>query len=1350
MRLLLLLCGLVATAAVARADDWSVTRSPFDPRLVDRYKAMLRHDPDDAFAWKRLTSLYKSYRSLGELERELEARAGKSHEFADLELYGHLARERGDHAAAATRYRAALAAKPDDPRGAVALADELHATKQDAEAKQLYEGAVAKLDPKLRRAVYRKLADIALDGSDVDAAKRAFEKLIALDPNDVDVRRELAEALAAKKRAPEALAAYREIAPRLASRPEKAAEAWRRIGELSEEAGDDVAALEAYRKGFAMLPRTNYLRRDLIDKIIALYGKKDDLRSLITIEEKTPPSARGFAEWETLARLYDQVGDAVGAIAAYKKALAADRHALDARKRLIAILERAGRDAEAIEEYQRLCAEAPGDSRYQLELAERYARGGAAGRKKAVDLLNRLSSRFPRDPSVHGALAELYTRWGDSERAQREHETLARLEPDDETHLVDLGEIYWQRGKRKQALDTWQKLESHAKDRATGMARLAEVLGDHEMAGNAVELYEKALKLSPKDLALKRGLANALERVHRVGEAEQRWVEIYDQARDPKARSLRLEARARLIALAHKEGRLSPKLRDYVRLWEGPPPDDDWGLVVADAYLKLGRTESAAETLGTIARRATTVDGKVEAEIGLAQVYKSKRKLKEAIAALERAAELAPSRAKELYSQIAELSLSLYRDEEALAYANKAVALAPGDAQAEVRLAEIHERQEDDAGAIDAYKKALALDPRLYKVDFALARLYLRRGQPTEAARLYRDVVQHAPEEELVLDAARRAIDLEEYLGTLGDLQRTLTPLAYLHGSKPVYRRLLIELYDRYGTPLAALARRGDAEAQKELHRLGEHGLKPLTEALVDGEPSEQRVAAGLLGELGNPSAAPSLLRLATRTADASLGLQAPDVDLRVEAAFAAARLADPGSFAELQKLTGEREKQLRIAGLDGLGRMKDKRATALLAKGLSDGSSDVQAMSCIGLARSGADAHALASLRALASDASRPDYVRAAAAIALGANGDAASVEALSAMLRQGSDDPQRAAAWALGAIGDRRAEPVLLRAVFVQRDEVRRVAVEALDHLANNGPAARASFEGRRDGTLGPATEWGPILDVAALVRRMARPTGARAANLPFAGESGQFATAAAAALDDALSRHRDLQLRALADLDGRTRGITLGPLAPREPASDADRRAWDRVLDEIAAKIEPTLVVLTRTGDPLVSSRAVALLGHLPTPGAAAARLAALDEKSIGVRLAALSALAVSDEAPRAAQLLSASDWRERCAAADATGRLAPAASLAALGHLLDDPNGFVREHAARALGHAGAPAVPLLAAHLRDEAPDVRRAIADSLVASASPAAAGPLSVLARDPDPSVREAATRSRDRQPSP
>ncbi|HEX4457768.1 MAG TPA: tetratricopeptide repeat protein, partial [Polyangia bacterium] len=691
--------------------------------------------------------------------------------------------------------------------------------------------------------------------------------------------------------------------------------------------------------------------REASDKILGLARKHDELRLLVGEWERAwPENGRDFGEWELLGRVWDELGDADKAQVAFRRALAIDPHALDARKRLIALYERTGRDAEAIAEYRRLVASAPGEARFRLELAERLVKT-PDGRAEALKIAAALG-RETSDPSVHAQLAELYSRWSLPEEALHEQELLVKLEPEDETHLVALGELIWQKGNKKRALELWKKLLDRG-PRVPAMVRLAEVYVEHDLAPEALDLYERAAKLAPDDINVQKGLASTLERLHRDREAEEVWATLFEQAAGSKSGAALLELRQRLVTVLARQGRLGLRVAEYRTRAEqatDEPTAAAYTLFCADALLKMGRAEMAEELLQKLGDKAKSTKLRADAWVAIGQVERARHRPKQALAALKTAAELEPARGRELYPQIAELSLQLYQDADALTFAKKAVELGPADAAAEVRLGEVLEKREDLAGAATAYERALEIDDRQWKVYFTLARLQLRRGREARAAELYRAVLRRAPDEEMVLDAARRAIDLEEYLGSLGELERELSPLAYAHADKPVYRNLLLELYDRYGSPLVTRARQGDASARPELARLGEHGLRPLLDVLVDGETAQQRVAVALLGAFGNASATPALVKLAlTRKArqnePATRVDRAAAVELREQAAEAAAELASTAQWPLLVKLYGEPEKQLRVAAVYGLGRASDKRAQVALVGALDDGSIDVQAM---------------------------------------------------------------------------------------------------------------------------------------------------------------------------------------------------------------------------------------------------------------------------------------------------------------------------------------------------------------------------------------------------------------------
>jgi tetratricopeptide (TPR) repeat protein len=1307
---------LIALCGVARA-DWEVKRSPFDPQLVARYKKALEKNPEDATALHKLTELYKKYKSVDELARELESNPA---------ALGELERERGRHDAALAAFKKALARTPDDERAEIALADELLWQKQPAEARKHLERVLPRVaDDKRRRHVIEQLINSVfapeMGLSRQEARKTArgwYDELLKAHPADDDLRRELAEMLASHDAPADAAAEWNSLAKHQTKDPAQRAQSYRRVGELYEQAGDDAAALAAYEQVFAAVPRGHYLRREAAEKIVGVSRHRDALRPLAARWEKEwPVGSRDFAEWDVLARLYDELGDLAHAEEAWKRALALDPHAIESRRRLIALYERAGRDGEVVAEYRRLIQAAPGEPRFRLELAERLWKQ-PGGDKEALEICAHLGKET-RDPSLHTTLAELYERWGKQPEALAERERLVQLEPNEESHLINLGELWFQRGKRDKALEIWRKLPSLSGKKEKLWATLGEVYLEHDLAPEAVDAYQRAIKLQPDDPSVKKGLAGALERMHRDPEAVAIWIDLFDGAAKAGKRGEIVEIKQRLLGLLLRLGQLPARTEQWRhRFYQGsdvPSVRAAYGLLAADALVKLGRIGDAQQLLADLSAKATDPELQADGLVSQAALLRAQHRWKEAIAALRSAAEKSPSRAREIYAQIAELSLVLYRDADALEYAKKAVELGRTDARAQLRLAEVLEKRDQIDEAATAYQRALELNDRDWKTWFVLARLELRRGRHAEAAKAYRTVIRRCPDEELVVRAAHVALDLDEFLGSLGELERDLAPLYFAQPDKRVYRNLLVELAERYAEPLVARAHRGDTAARAELARLGEHAMRPLLDVLVDsrdgGDPQQQRAAIELLGELGNPSAAEPLFKLA-QARPVAKGKPGPGVELRVEAAIAAARVAGPHDLAALAKLADDPEKHVRIAALFGLGRLRSN--DAVIVRALGDANGEVEAAACLAVSAPARIGDLLKVLR----DPARTEIARAACAYTAGqlAN-DAATRDALALALVDGGDTLARVAAWSLARVGG--AKRALVGAAFLRRDEVRRAALAAL-------AGAQA--------TIGEPERGADGLDVRGWIASIgpSTATGVAPANWrELAGDAAQ-------ALADALGRHRDLQLRALADLDARSDGPAFGPLTTGA-LSPADRAT----LAEAAARIQPSLEKLALKADPPLRARAVRVLAKLK--GGAPTAIAALADSDASVRIAALAGLAASadgDERIASAleRALKAPDWRERCAAAQALSSGRAVAAVSALGGALDDASGFVREAAARALGPAGAPAVAPLERHAADEADEVRAAVAAALGETRAPAARAPLRRLAKDDSPKVRAAA----------
>ncbi len=1348
----LLLAAALLPAARAHAqpaDDWSVTRDPFDKGVIARLKGILARNPSDADALAKLLGMYRRYRTVELLRSEYDAAlAKKPDDWATLVVLGRLALAAGDSATALARLEAADKLKAD-----ATIAGELGALYRGAGQPDLARAAltrasVATAPRAVRMKALRGLADLALAAKDIDGARRSFEAYIALDPGNVALRLELGDALAGAGRHDEAIAIFRDAEGRLGTDPARRVEAVARIGQAQEGKGDEDGAIETYRRAIKLVPKGYYLEVELTARIVDIHRRRQTLPALLTqLDREWPTGRRGHFEWDTLAHLYEETGQQDAAVKAYQQAVAKAPYELETQRRLIQLLESIGRDREAIARYEAVAREAPGEASFQLDLAERYRRAGEL--KRALDLLKKMEGRFGGDPGVQSAIADMYLRWGEDDRALAALARVAKLDPDDPANLITLGEQYYQRGKKDLALTTWRKLgDAHT---AAAYARLGDVLAEHDGADEGLAEYAKALKLEPANPDLYRGRSQIHERERDFAAAVADLEKALSLWTKPSDRSARKEARRRLIAmLPHWDG---GRFREAYRIkWRDAfaktPPDLEAGHFLVELYRKdVGRAPST-EPRATLERILAFAPDDQETMLELVDVHRAAQRWDAAVELLLKLAAIAPSREREVFALIAEVKTQQgNHDAEAIEWSQKALAKSPNDPVAYARLAEryVQMQRPDDAAA--AYAKVIELDPRNFKAYFALAGLHRQRSHNAEAADLYRRVLRQATTDEDLEHAGREAIALEELEGTLGELEKVVAPLSSILAHKPIYRWILVDLYARYVPRLVNRSRRGPAEvraaAKAELERLGRGGMKPLLDALADSkDPARRRVAVDVLGFLGNKAAVAPLVRLAREPGDeldptpAAAGtLKAtPDIEFHVQALVAAGRLGDPRAVAQVLPLVGHDEVSVREAAVYTLARSGDRSAVAPLATALGDRRPSVAALACLGLGTLGAagDRAALTAAIARLGDRTAPDVVRAACAVGL-AHAGAAARPALTAAVTDNAGETQRLAAWALGVAGDRAAAGALLTAYVGRGGADRTTIVWALARLAGAPPALPVDV-----------TDYPMVagkLDLARLLRDLPGelPAVAPPAEL-LVGHTDEVA----AAIRAALAGHRDAALAVLGDLDARPDGLGLGDLTtgPLSPAAAA-------ALTTIGRAIEPAVLTQIDDADPKVASRAVTVLAKLGGREAEPAVTAALRANARPVRTAAMTAIAILERrgegtpALRAAlaAVLASSDWQDQLDAAEAEAALGRAADVPALIAALRAPSGWVRGAAADALAAAGdrAAVEPLLAASADDQAP-VRAAAARALRALDDPRAAPRLAELTADPDPDVRAAA----------
>lgn len=1294
-------------------------KGPSVEELIKRYTDIALKQPGEAFPQQKLAELYRQRDGrVDKLIEDMTARAdgaGADKWNARLVLAGVLTHARRfDEARVALE--AAAAERPGHETPKLMLA-RLATTQGDkAGARKLYEAALPMLQSTLdREKVTRELMLLCLDLKDFDAAKARHQELVRAAGGSLFVMRELGRELLAREELARAEVEFREVARTASGDSRALAPALKDLGQALLKQKKMPEALDTLKKAREAAGSAAGVRAEILVLLTEAYREEGKLVELLPLLLGEP--GEDLQRQTTIGALYEETGQVDKAIDAYRRALRLDGQSVDTRVKLVHLLQSAGQLEAAVEEYEALIRVAPQSPEYVFELADTYIQRG--DRQKALKLVEDLDRRVRAEPDVLAAVADFYERVEEPKKSLEVLERLAGATGGDPQYLVDLGDRYYQDGDAKRAVETWKRILTLGANRARAHATLGEVYLDHDMPDEALESLREAVKLAPHERRFQKALASALERVatgssqggpYRYNEALVMWEEILRTAEDA---TLEREARTHIVTLWSIQRQLADKVAPLSMRLAATPPDLAAGRLLAEVQRRLNKLPEAEKTLRTVIEHAPGDEGSL---LALERVLVTERNLPEAIAVLKRLVAVSDRAAREYYQRMSGYAAELYLDDDAIAYAAKAVELSPEDAQGHHRLGLMYKKRQNLERAVQELRAAISKNDRLFLAYFDLADMLMSSGKAEEADRLYRGVVRASRDEELVMRAARLSMQVNLGRGTLESLERELLPVALGNPQKTIYRRLLVELYGAMTFPLVHAARLGTGsaavEAKAKLNEIGTRAVKPLLDALVDEKLAQQRIAIEVLAYVQNKGAGPALFNFATGQADR---------ELRVRAMVACGALEDPALLPKLAEVVAPGGEGAELAPGDavavaaawGVARMRSDKAAPLLERMLAAPMPEVRALGAVGLGLLGGPKHA-AALAAVARSPEAGPVARAAAAHALGEIGDVSQRALLTALTDSPEVMVELAALESLGRLvtGPGRLEelgPILARRLLGAEQDVRRMAVATTAALAV-GQFRRAQKPlSVPDG----AVSLGEVL-------RGLRPSGysadEQAAGLVALREP--LAREAAAAVATSPERARIIAEAIANDL----RPLIDAPAS--ETPSEPRMKALAEVAEAMAVASTPGFVALASHPSVEVRRRALELLAQRSEPVAQAAVVEALRDPEAGVVRAALGALGVPAEATVAAVgklVRDADSWSIRSAAAEALGRLARSAGAvtpevqAALEHAaLTDAFALVREAAVRAVVAAGGPGVAALLLRVAAEDAEPRlRAIAAEL-------------------------------------
>ncbi|MEO8350137.1 MAG: tetratricopeptide repeat protein [Chthoniobacteraceae bacterium] len=461
-------------------------------RVIERYKQMLSANPVEGTALDRLWDDYAQQGTSADLLREYE----NATTFEGVMLYGHLLRKAGKSDAARIEFQKAASLNAQSHLPMLSLGRLEKAASHHAEAAAALDQAV-KLWPKSDRGFVDILMELGgewMAAGDAERAAAAWEKIIAIDPKNVALHRQLAEAYVRKHLADRALPHLHFVEEH--GSPQERAESLREISELEQARGNQDAAIAALEKAIAGTAPGNWFRAELQSQLIRLHQRYHRTAEL---EEKwkryAAGNARDLGAYLQLIDLYARLGDLDQELTWLEKLCTLAPKNLDYRMQLARLLAQMDRLDPAASVYDELLAVQPRNADLFFERARLQMRRGQS--QVAGEEVARFVAAAGAEESVRGKALDFFesNRLFTLEERQLA-EDAGRLGEDG---MVAYARFLFARGREaaaRRALSGLIRAEESPGQRAAAHFKVAQILkGQSDVAG-AIASVRAAIDLN--------------------------------------------------------------------------------------------------------------------------------------------------------------------------------------------------------------------------------------------------------------------------------------------------------------------------------------------------------------------------------------------------------------------------------------------------------------------------------------------------------------------------------------------------------------------------------------------------------------------------------------------------------------------------------------------------------------------------------------------------------------------------------------------------------------------------------------------------------------------------------------
>lgn len=739
---------LPAFIAAAGADNTA--------RIVERYRQMLAANPVEGTALDQLWKIAQEQSIGGQLLEEYKT-AAAGNDFAAAQIYGQLLRKAGRPTEAREAFNRAVALNEKSPLPHLALAA-LLADQPALAAAELDKAAT--LSPSAE--VFLKTGAAWLAAGQPDKAAAAWEKSVGINPDDLEVRRQLAERYVAnrlpEKAVPhfEYIASHGEVARRV--------NALRALARIRQSDGDTDGAMNILKQAIALTGPGNWLRGELQQQLIRLCQRTRRLDELESAwRQAAADSPRDIGAYLQLITLYEATGDRIHQRDWLEKLCAVAPENVDYKLGLAGLLIRLDDIEAAAKLYDELAASQPGNAEIVFARAEIDLRQDNPTRaKKRIEALLELKKQ---EDSLAAKAVDFYTRHRMPDMVEQH---LRAGSARGEEGVLALANFYFANRKTDEAGKTLRTLVNPADApaaQAVAHAKIAAVLREQNDTAASVEELRLAARLAPKSTDYRVSLAEGLLALNRLDEAQDaledalntaatettrldvdkklfHLLQIRSTQRENKLNQPTLGGgRVELFSMAPPPGALSSMrenspLQRYIAAMHNVQPGRPQDALRLARWLNWSRRNK--EALVAVQAVAAANPGLVAAHELAAQIAISAGQRDEAMKSLDVLKKLNPSAQRSYQRRIGQLQQESGDIEGALATFTALEQSQPGDVEALGDLALAQQQSTAWSAALETWQKAYMLAPAVKKRELLrpMLRAMERLGLGTKAAEL--------------------------------------------------------------------------------------------------------------------------------------------------------------------------------------------------------------------------------------------------------------------------------------------------------------------------------------------------------------------------------------------------------------------------------------------------------------------------------------------------------------------------------------------------------------------------------------------------------------------------------------